>query len=106
VLAVGGEGRPCYRCLFEDLPEGDSPSCAEVGVVGPMVGVVASIQADLALATIDGVDVAGTVVAYDGKTDAHRRRVLRPRPGCALCDARRISNIEGSRYGAAPFCNS
>jgi molybdopterin/thiamine biosynthesis adenylyltransferase len=97
-LAVGSQGRPCYRCLFEDLPEGDAPNCAEAGVVGPMVGVVAAVQADLALALLDGRDVAGTLVTYDGKSDALRRRRVRPRKGCALCDARRIQRIEEGRY--------
>jgi molybdopterin/thiamine biosynthesis adenylyltransferase len=98
VLAVGAAGKPCYRCLFEDLPEGDAPNCAEAGVVGPMVGFVAAVQADLALAFLDGVDVEGTLVTYDGKTDELRRRRVAARRGCALCDARRIDAIDEARY--------
>lgn len=82
VLAVGAKAKPCYRCLFEDVPREDAPNCAEAGVMGPVVGIVAALQADLALAMIDGSDVAGTLVTVDGKTDAFRRRRLQPRATC------------------------
>jgi molybdopterin/thiamine biosynthesis adenylyltransferase len=104
-LAVGARGRPCYRCLFEDLPSGpDAPNCAEAGVLGPVVGVIAAWQVDLALATIDGRDVAGELVTFDGRTETLRRRVLAPRPGCALCgDGPRIRRIEAETYNS-PAC--
>ena len=106
-LAVAAHGQPCYRCLFEDLPRAgeEAPSCAEAGVIGPMVGVVAALQADLALALLDGRDVAGTLVSFDGKTGERRRRRIAARPGCALCgsgDASRVISIERSRYTAPP----
>ena len=100
VLAVAGTGRPCYRCLFEDLPLGDAPNCAEAGVVGPVVGIVAAAQADLALAMIDGLDVAGTLVTFDGREESYRRRIIRARGECPLCgDRRAIRTIEAKRYG-------
>lgn len=104
-LAVGARARPCYRCLFEDLPSGpDAPNCAEAGVMGPVVGVIAAWQVELALATIDGRDVSGELVTFDGRTEALRRRTLLPRPGCALCgDAARIRRIEAETY-STPAC--
>jgi molybdopterin/thiamine biosynthesis adenylyltransferase len=105
VLAV--HGRPCYRCLFEDLPEGDAPNCADAGVVGPMVGVVGAIQGDLALAVIDGKSVGGELVTFDGKNSETRRRTIRPREGCALCSAASsIRSIERDRYVNALACDA
>jgi len=99
VLAVGPQGRPCYRCLFEDLPTEHAPNCAEAGVMGPVVGIVGALQADLALAMLDRGDAGGTLVTFDGKTDELRRRVVRPRRSCALCgEAKIIAHLDPARY--------
>jgi molybdopterin/thiamine biosynthesis adenylyltransferase len=105
VLAVGPAGAPCYRCLFEDLPTGDAPNCAEAGVIGPVVGILAAIQADLALSLLDGAPVEGTLVTFDGKTDELRRRTIPSRPDCPLCGrgATRIDRIDPERY-VSPEC--
>ena len=101
-LAVGPNGGPCYRCLFEDLPRGNAPSCGEAGVIGPMVGVVAAVQADFALSILRGEDVIGTLFTFDGKTLESRRRPLPRRRGCPLCsDPRSIERIDPARYATA-----
>jgi molybdopterin/thiamine biosynthesis adenylyltransferase len=107
-LAVGAGGGPCYRCLFEDvLPAEDAPSCADAGVMGPVVGVVAAAQVDLALALLDGWPAEGQLVTFDGRTDVLRRRTISRRPDCPLCgpEARppRIECIEPERY-VSPAC--
>jgi adenylyltransferase/sulfurtransferase len=96
-LAVLAGGKPCYRCVFEDLPTGDAPNCDEAGVMGPVVGLVGALQADLALALLDGKDVGGTLVTVE-RARVRRRRV-RARAGCALCGpSRNIASIERARY--------
>ena len=110
-LAVGAGGGPCYRCLFEDvLPADVAPGCAEAGVMGPVVGVVAAAQADLALALLDGQSVQGQLVTFDGRTGALRRRTIARRADCPLCGAgapgaraARIERIEPERY-VSPAC--
>ncbi len=106
-LAVGARARPCYRCLFEDVPGDDAPNCSEAGVMGPVVGVVAAAQVDLALALIDGSSVEGELVTFDGRNDEMRRRTIRPRADCALCGhvppSVRIERIEPERY-VSPAC--
>lgn len=107
-LVVGAEGGPCYRCLFEDVPRENAPNCAEAGVIGPMVGVVGALQADLAVGWLRvGDAIAGTLVTFDGKTLGSRRRRIAPRRSCALCGLPprhpdRITDIQAARYAPAP----
>jgi molybdopterin/thiamine biosynthesis adenylyltransferase len=73
--------------------------------MGPVVGVVGAIQADLALAMLDDADAtAGQLVTFDGRTDELRRRRLARRPDCPLCgDPARIRRIEARAY-VTPAC--
>ena len=104
-LAVSPSGRPCYRCVFEDVPQAHVPNCAEAGVMGPVVGVVGAIMADLALSLLAGEDVAGELVTFDGKDGRARRRRLSARPTCPLCGANAIDRLVASRY-EAPVCEA
>jgi molybdopterin/thiamine biosynthesis adenylyltransferase len=99
-MAVGAVGRPCYRCLFEDVPGDGAPDCRTAGVAGPVCGVAGAIAADRALRIARGeAAVSGTIVTYDGRRDALRAVVVRPRAGCPLCgEARALSNIDPRRY--------
>jgi molybdopterin/thiamine biosynthesis adenylyltransferase len=77
-------GAGCYRCLFEaPPPAGLAPSCSEAGVVGAFAGIIGALQAQEALAIVDGRPrLAGTLLVVDGRTDERRRIRVRPRPGC------------------------
>lgn len=96
VLAVGPLGAPCYRCLFEEIPFGDdAPNCADSGVLGPLLGLVAAVQADLALSLL-GSTPPSTVASRCGElvqidvtelSPRLRRRTIAARPGCALCSS-------------------
>lgn len=105
-LAVAAQGRPCYRCLFEDVPmNAASQSCAEAGVVGPVVGFAGALMADLAFRVLTSdVSVFGGVQTYDGKADRLRRIAFQARSGCALCGSSpSIFEIDETRY-TAPSC--
>jgi molybdopterin/thiamine biosynthesis adenylyltransferase len=103
VLAVRPEGRPCYRCLFEDIPRGvDAPDCATAGVIGPVCGVAGAIAADRAMRILAGDTSAfGAIVTFDGLRDVLREVRVPSRPACPLCgDAPTLTAITPERYEA------
>ncbi|MGE0740219.1 MAG: ThiF family adenylyltransferase [Hyphomonadaceae bacterium] len=79
-------GGPCYRCLVPEAPP-DAETCAQVGIVGALTGVIGSMMALEAIKEIAqaGDSLAGRVLLYDG-LDASARTVKLPRdPACPVC---------------------
>lgn len=103
--AVSAAGKPCYRCLFEDLPPGAQQGCSEAGVMGPVVGFCGALMADLALRVLDGDATAfAELYSYDGQTDRLRSIPVSARDGCSLCGATpTITQIIESSY-TVPCC--
>src|SRR4029078_1735106 len=63
-----GNPYPSYRCLFPEAPPpGTIPNCAEVGVLGAVVGVIGTLQATEVLKEILGIgtSLAGRLLMYD-----------------------------------------
>jgi adenylyltransferase/sulfurtransferase len=66
--AADGTPYPTYRCLFPEAPPpGTVPNCAEVGVLGSVVGVVGTLQATEVLKELlaAGASLAGRLLIYD-----------------------------------------
>ncbi len=97
---VAPDGRPCYRCLFEDLPRGAQQNCDTAGVMGPVVGFAGAVMAELALRWLQGdTSAAGHVWTYDGSSDRLRQVMVAPRADCPLCGHQpSILDIRESRY--------
>jgi molybdopterin/thiamine biosynthesis adenylyltransferase len=104
VWSVAPAGGPCYRCLFEDVPSSEAAlTCAEAGVLGPLVGLAGALMADLALDVLTGSPRYGTLFAYDGLRDQFRAVPVAARASCPLCGPRAtISEIDELCYTAVP----
>jgi molybdopterin/thiamine biosynthesis adenylyltransferase len=102
VFSVSPTGAPCYRCLFEDLPPPDAgETCAEAGVMGPLVGLSGALMADLALSVLSG-SPRHTLFTVDGKMDQVREVPVSARADCSLCGkAPTISQIDPVCYTAS-----
>lgn len=58
---AAAHGDACYACLFEDPPL-DAPTCAQAGILGPLVGWVGGVAAQLALALWRHQQAAGASI--------------------------------------------
>ncbi|MBF0664885.1 MAG: molybdopterin-synthase adenylyltransferase MoeB [Brevundimonas sp.] len=81
-------GRPCYRCLVAEAPP-DAETCARVGVVGAVAGVVGSMAALEAVKLITGAGepLEGRLLLYDGLAGTARTVRLAADPACPVCAA-------------------
>ncbi len=102
---------PCLKCLFEQAPPPEmSPTCDTVGVLGPIVGIVAGLQAAEALKILSGnldavtrkltsIDVwAGRIVQMNVDTNDSEN-------GCPCCKQSIYEYLEGDAgQQAAVLC--
>jgi molybdopterin/thiamine biosynthesis adenylyltransferase len=79
-------GRPCYRCLVPEIPP-EAETCAAVGVLGALAGVVGSMMAVEAVKLIAGAGepLSGRLLVYDALAGEARTLRLPPDPACPVC---------------------
>jgi adenylyltransferase/sulfurtransferase len=80
-----GSPHPCMRCVFEAGMAADAlPSCAQGGVLGPVAGVVGTLQAVEVVKELTGIgrSLSGTLLVYDAADALFERIRLHRRPGC------------------------
>lgn len=79
---------PCFRCLYPDRPDADvTPSCSAVGVLGPAVGAMGSLQAIEVIKELLGIgpSLSGTLAMYDAFACEIEKCELPRRAGCPAC---------------------
>lgn len=85
---------PCYACLYPELPGGDDDApaerCSAAGVLGPLVGILGSLQALEAIKLIVGRGQAslGRVCLFDAARLEWQSITLPRDPACAVCSQR------------------
>jgi adenylyltransferase/sulfurtransferase len=94
-VMAGAPGAACYRCLFEAPVE--APSCADAGVLGPVVGAIGGVAAAVALALVRGDrTLAGALLVFDDLRRTADPRIVRfaPRADCPACARAPISPFQ------------
>ena len=85
VWRPGGEGA-CYRCLYHEA--GMNPeTCAQTGVLAPVVGVIGSLQAVEAIKVLIqlGEPLDGRLLLFDAKRMEWQTMTVRRWPECPAC---------------------
>lgn len=81
---------PCYHCLFPAADDVEELRCATTGVLGPLVGMVGSVQAAEALKLLTGMGepLVGRLLSVDAlRMQWHTIRFRRD-PACPVCARR------------------
>ena len=86
-------GDACYRCLFGAGPA-PAESCAESGVLGPVAGAVAGVQAAEAVKCLLelGAPLYNRLLLYDALRAEWKRMELTADPACPVCAAPRAGS--------------
>jgi molybdopterin/thiamine biosynthesis adenylyltransferase/rhodanese-related sulfurtransferase len=94
----------CYRCLYPQPPlESEIPNCSVAGVLGPLAGVMGSLQALEAIkcvAVIDGA-VRGKLFVINTLTLESQLLTLPRRPDCPHCGStgtRKKQNYDSTTF--------
>lgn len=110
VLLVEPGASACYRCLFERPPvAGSVPSCAEVGVLGALCGVVGGSMATLALRALSGDrSGAGVMTMIDALSGRIRAVGIGWDRRCAVCGETPVirAPLDAAWYAEAPVCGT
>ena len=79
-------GRPCYRCLVPEAPP-EAETCASVGVIGALAGVIGAMMALEAIKLIvnAGESLGGRLLIYDALAAEARTVRLGADPACPAC---------------------
>ncbi len=79
-------GRPCYQCLVPEIPP-EAETCAAVGVVGALAGVIGSMMALEAIKIITGAGapLTGRLLIFDALGAETRTVRIEADPECTVC---------------------
>ncbi len=80
-----GEGHPCFHCLYpRSLGPDLTPSCAQIGVMGPVLSVIGGLQAMEVVKELTGLgkSLSGRILFYDGLKGQINEFALARRRGC------------------------
>lgn len=79
---------PCYQCMVPDTGQRPDANCATNGVLGPVLGMMGSLQALTALKHLAGLDSQEhTLVRFDALRLSWQQFQLIRDPQCPVCNA-------------------
>ena len=102
VMAIVPGETPCLRCVFENAPPPEmNPTCDTVGVLGPIVNVVASIQAIETIKLLIGArdDVTRSLIHIDlwsGRFMNMNVQSSYENGDCPCCKRREFTFLDGA----------
>ena len=77
------ENYPCYQCFYPKDKGEPTMNCSTAGVLGPVLGIIGSMQALEAIKLLIGRDVTNNQIAlFDGLANQWQYFAIKKRDGC------------------------
>ena len=94
------EKGPCLRCFIPEVPE-NTDTCSRVGVLGPCVGVLGSVQAAECIKYLAGNEnlLTGKILTFDAEKMTSRVTSLPADPSCPVCSNNAVITSLTDRTG-------
>lgn len=100
VTVFDSDRGPCYRCLYPKPAMSAIPNCAENGVLGPLVGMIGSMQAMECLKLIvskvhptNMQPMIGRLFSVDARDLSVMNHQLSKNPNCIVCSAKEVEIV-------------
>ena len=83
----------CYRCLWPDDAEPER-NCRTAGVLGPVVGVMGTLQALEAIKLLCGINTGHNALRlFDARAGSWRQLALQRAKGCTVCGGQHAHSV-------------
>ncbi|USR59802.1 HesA/MoeB/ThiF family protein [Lelliottia amnigena] len=83
----------CYRCLWADDDE-PQRNCRTAGILGPVVGVMGTLQALEAIKLLSGIETPrNTLRLFDARVGGWRQLALQRASGCRVCGGDHANSV-------------
>lgn len=83
----------CYRCLWPDDAEPER-NCRTAGILGPVVGIMGTLQALEAIKLLSGIDTErNTLRLFDARAGGWRHLALHRASNCPVCGGRHAYSV-------------
>lgn len=81
------EGSACYQCFYPKTKGEPSLNCSTAGVMGPVLGIIGSMQALEAIKVLTGKQTSHNKIRlFDGLAGSWQEFTYAKRAGCPCCD--------------------
>lgn len=83
-------GTACYRCIVHpEAPEANT--CRESGIIGPLAGIIGSMQAlEVVRVALGTPALVNRLALFNGRTHEQRISALTPDPACPVCSSQTL----------------
>ena len=97
---------PCLACLLQSLPQGLEQTCDTAGILGPVVNLIASLEAVEAMKLLSGRQDAlhGRLLSCDVWSGHFQSVRVARNPQCSVCARREFAHLEGEAQPHITMC--